>query len=178
MTDAIEISEVARNLAIVAAAILGGIWSAWKWFLEERLRRKKLAACIDGQLLVESTPIDEHRVAVTVEAHWRNSGEFPVGLDTDRTQVKIFHLPEDIPSGTIVSGEDLGSPLYRHFIYPEGGSAALEPGTNSRYQSHFVLESGKRYLAVWNLCQLLKDAGRIHWWTREKIFFVPDRGAT
>jgi hypothetical protein len=131
------------------AIIIGGFWVLFKWVREERLRvseeqlhRLKEMPALEGSLSANTVRLADAKTIVTIEALWRNRSPLPVPIETQSSRVEAFKIEEDIARGILILENDLGEPIYRYCFLKDLHEYVLEPNTDSRIHTHFLLEPG------------------------------------
>jgi len=136
------------------AILIGGVWVLIQWLHSERLRKNKERSALDGILTTVITSISAEKSLVTVEAQWNNKSPLPFVVDIAKTVVDIFQITNSIDFGPIdmrAKEFPLGQPLFSLRPYERLVSLVIEPNTENRLQTYFLLKTGGAYLIRWRL---------------------------
>jgi hypothetical protein len=144
-------SVVAAWITAISAAT-GVCFAIWKWGVDERIRRMRELATLDGDISIGIIDASQNTVGVVIESVWDNKGTLPVYLDRDRCRVRIFEISTDhAPEVIDPSDEEDEERDKRHKKVAEFcpirkvNEFELEPGTSSRIQSSVLLPKGPLY---------------------------------
>lgn len=149
-----EIAVAIRDWLPSVAVLIAGAWILIQWLHTERLRRNKDRAALDGILTTVITSIDEEKSLITVDAQWNNRSPLPFVVDVAKTLIDIFQVTSKIDYGPIdmrAREFPLGQPLYSLKPYERLVSLVIEPNTENKLQTYFLLRSGSAYLVRWRL---------------------------
>lgn len=156
--------------------IIGGLWIFIRWIVDENRRKQREIPAIDGNVVIQQHLMSNGKALIAVNTTWNNKGVYPIHIDVNLTNVRIYLIPADVPFGALIinSGEDeqdlLGKASCISFPYKQYDSFYLEPNTSSLLQNHFIVETGNTYLVV---CELYKKVEKNDMdttiWTRETI---------
>lgn len=145
----VDWSELIRNYATAVGILAGGGWAFWKWGYSDWAGAQKNRPSLDGHLTIDSAPVNNEQLLVTIVGHWNNRGHFPVVLDSDLSRVQVFELPNQLTAGEFEPSKQLKKPLFVQYPFADLQWLELEPQTQSTLRAHFVLEPKKRYFIRW-----------------------------
>jgi hypothetical protein len=150
------------------AVLIGGLWMLFKWLFDEKLRAKREVPSLDGKLTVTSFPLGKKNKIVSIEALWVNHSPFPIYMDVERCEIKIYLISEShlsLNQGIILK-EDLGQPICASIFLKKliEKDYFFEPKSESLIVNHFVLEPG-----IYGIRMVLHGLNEGELWWKEKI---------
>jgi hypothetical protein len=166
--NALEWSELIKNIVSILAVIAGGMWAFWKWGYSDWAGAQKNRPSLDGHLTIDAASVNDQQLLVTVVGHWNNRGHFPVVLDSDLSRVQVFELPDQLTAGAFELSKHLKKPLFIQHPFSDLQWLELEPQTQSTLRAHFVLQPRKRYFIRWEFFKKKKNENEEQFlWSKE-----------
>jgi hypothetical protein len=171
-----ETASSIQALVTSAGIILGGLWAFWRWSLSEYLRHRREIPSFEGDMTAGSVCMENGCVLVSVSCKWKNMSAVPLSVNTARTRVTVFDVPDSTQPGAV--SPRLNNVVERHVRCPweHWSDVVLEPHTCSELQAHFLVEEVGTYLLACRLEAVSKKNNPVQVWVRELIW-RPDRSA-
>lgn len=166
-----QLSEMIANYTFTIAAIIGGLWTMWKWGFSEWVQHRSRMPAVDGDLHVQEYQLKNKKYALTLIALWNNRGTQPIYIDHKKTRVDVFFISPERELGQFIPKKDLGAPRYRRHPFSDMSSFILEPKTQSTLKTHYILTEGDTVLFRWRLFKDRKKHGDEEYvWTKEMLY--------
>jgi hypothetical protein len=162
-------AAIIKDLATVAALVIGGAWAFWRWSLSEYIRRRSEMPSFEGEITAYTVKAQQGRVTLSVSCKWKSLGGLPLDVNTQETRFTVYRIPDDLPPGPIGPRLKNLPELYVRRPWEHWPAAVLEPGTNSQLQAHFLVEPEQTLVVACRLEALHLRRKQKQVWVRELV---------
>jgi hypothetical protein len=172
----LQYSEFMRNIALAIAVGAGGGWALWKWWYEQREKKRQEFLSVEGELKTNLVPLTNKRAVLTIESLWNNISTRHISIDPKTSYVRIYEVPDNKNVQALKITQQLGKPVIQSFPYQDSRWYILEAKSLNRLTAHFVVNIDTVYAIRWKLYRDKEKHGSSYAWTKELIISTKNIG--
>lgn len=165
-------AEAFAQWATGIGIILGVIGGAWKWFIEDAIRRRVSRPALSGRMEVEMASGPGAMVLVSVRWIWHNDSAYSVYVDP-MSVITVYELPPEGDPGAVNRATLDAVPSYAANPFEDCETVALDPGTDTVFTAIFQLPKGKLFAAEAELSMDVALMQAEDSWQQRGIFATP-----
>jgi|GEM_PF-5591408 len=157
-----------RDVALVLAGCIGGVWALWKWRYEERERKRLQVVSVESYLETSLVPLTEKRSVLSITSVWNNVSHRHIFVDTQNSHVRIYEVPTN-KNVQYLNITSQCQPMAKGHTLRDRRRYVLEAKSVNRLTAQFVVDRGKVYAIRWKLYRDMGQGERNYAWTKEVI---------
>ncbi len=171
--------EIVKDWLPTAAALVAGTWILLTWRLERRHQSITEMPAVFGEAIVQINPIDDAKFLLTIYSNWNNSSPLPIYVDTEKTRIDVFSIPDDADLGPFDLKSINSGPQHRSYPFHDMDSFTFEPTRVNQVRGQFFLATGSLYgIRVKIYRDRKRHGGKTYAWTREYVVDARELGVS